>query len=169
MYTCGRGILPPSDYPCRTNVRQGLSCKIEMTLSAYRCPETYPFQSIGVGIMHRIFEFSQKGTEKKHVTFTGKTLLITGGTGSFGNAVLNRFLRSDLGEIRIFTLNRATFWIGWDCHPVATSCCRLTVRRTSTPRGISSRCSPPSASPSSQSASVPPPILRGRGQPHGLA
>lgn len=36
-------------------------------------------------------------------TFTGKTLLITGGTGSFGNAVLNRFLKTDVGEIRIFS------------------------------------------------------------------
>ncbi len=35
--------------------------------------------------------------------FAGKTLLITGGTGSFGNAVLNRFLRTDIGEIRIFS------------------------------------------------------------------
>lgn len=35
--------------------------------------------------------------------FAGKTLLITGGTGSFGNAVLNRFLASDIGEIRIFS------------------------------------------------------------------
>ena len=35
--------------------------------------------------------------------FTGKTLLITGGTGSFGNAVLNRFLQTDIGEIRIFS------------------------------------------------------------------
>ncbi len=35
--------------------------------------------------------------------FTNKTLLITGGTGSFGNAVLNRFLDSDLKEIRIFS------------------------------------------------------------------
>lgn len=33
----------------------------------------------------------------------GETLLITGGTGSFGNAVLNRFLVSDIGEIRIFS------------------------------------------------------------------
>ena len=33
----------------------------------------------------------------------GKTLLITGGTGSFGNAVLNRFLRTDMNEIRIFS------------------------------------------------------------------
>jgi len=33
----------------------------------------------------------------------GKTLLITGGTGSFGNAVLNRFLATDIGEIRIFS------------------------------------------------------------------
>ena len=35
--------------------------------------------------------------------FTGKTLLITGGTGSFGNAVLNRFLTTDIGEIRVFS------------------------------------------------------------------
>ena len=35
--------------------------------------------------------------------FTHKTLLITGGTGSFGNAVLDRFLQTDIGEIRIFS------------------------------------------------------------------
>ena len=35
--------------------------------------------------------------------FEGKTLLITGGTGSFGNAVLKRFLNTDIGEIRIFS------------------------------------------------------------------
>ena len=35
--------------------------------------------------------------------FSNKTLLITGGTGSFGNAVLNRFLNSDIKEIRIFS------------------------------------------------------------------
>lgn len=35
--------------------------------------------------------------------FKDKTLLITGGTGSFGNAVLNRFLDTDIGEIRIFS------------------------------------------------------------------
>ncbi len=35
--------------------------------------------------------------------FSGKTLLITGGTGSFGNAVLNRFLDTDIKEIRIFS------------------------------------------------------------------
>ena len=35
--------------------------------------------------------------------FNGKVLLITGGTGSFGNAVLHRFLQSDLAEIRIFS------------------------------------------------------------------
>jgi len=35
--------------------------------------------------------------------FNNKTLLITGGTGSFGNAVLNRFLSSDIREIRIFS------------------------------------------------------------------
>lgn len=37
------------------------------------------------------------------MTFENKSLLITGGTGSFGNAVLRRFLDSDLGEIRIFS------------------------------------------------------------------
>jgi UDP-N-acetylglucosamine 4,6-dehydratase/5-epimerase len=35
--------------------------------------------------------------------FNNKTLLITGGTGSFGNAVLNRFLDTDIAEIRIFS------------------------------------------------------------------
>ena len=35
--------------------------------------------------------------------FAGKTLMITGGTGSFGNAVLNRFLKTDIAEIRIFS------------------------------------------------------------------
>lgn len=35
--------------------------------------------------------------------FNQKTLLITGGTGSFGNAVLNRFLETDIKEIRIFS------------------------------------------------------------------
>lgn len=35
--------------------------------------------------------------------FKDKTLLITGGTGSFGNAVLNRFLNTDIKEIRIFS------------------------------------------------------------------
>ena len=35
--------------------------------------------------------------------FRNKTLMITGGTGSFGNAVLNRFLQTDIGEIRVFS------------------------------------------------------------------
>ena len=35
--------------------------------------------------------------------FANKTLMITGGTGSFGNAVLNRFLKTDIKEIRIFS------------------------------------------------------------------
>ena len=35
--------------------------------------------------------------------FTNKTLMITGGTGSFGNAVLNRFLSTDIKEIRILS------------------------------------------------------------------
>ena len=37
------------------------------------------------------------------MTFKNKTLLITGGTGSFGNAVLHHFLNTDIGEIRIFS------------------------------------------------------------------
>ena len=35
--------------------------------------------------------------------FTGKTLMITGGTGSFGNTVLRRFLETDIGEIRVYS------------------------------------------------------------------
>ncbi|MDY6366170.1 MAG: polysaccharide biosynthesis protein [Oscillospiraceae bacterium] len=37
------------------------------------------------------------------MTFQDKTLLITGGTGSFGNAVLSRFLNTDIAEIRVFS------------------------------------------------------------------
>lgn len=39
----------------------------------------------------------------KESIFAGKTLMITGGTGSFGHAVLDRFLDTDIGEIRIFS------------------------------------------------------------------
>jgi len=35
--------------------------------------------------------------------FNNKKLLITGGTGTFGNAVLRQFLNGDIGEIRIFS------------------------------------------------------------------
>ena len=35
--------------------------------------------------------------------FQDKVLMLTGGTGSFGNAVLNRFLKTDISEIRIFS------------------------------------------------------------------
>jgi len=35
--------------------------------------------------------------------FAGKTILITGGSGSFGNAVLGRFLNTDIREIRVFS------------------------------------------------------------------
>ena len=53
--------------------------------------------------------FQDKDLRKRTITpinmslFKDKVLLITGGTGSFGNAVLNRFLRTDIGEIRIFS------------------------------------------------------------------
>lgn len=40
---------------------------------------------------------------KEHTILDGKTLLITGGTGSFGNAVLDRFLHTDIQQIRIFS------------------------------------------------------------------
>ena len=36
-------------------------------------------------------------------SFKGKTLVITGGTGSFGSTVLKHFLTTDIGEIRIFS------------------------------------------------------------------
>lgn len=35
--------------------------------------------------------------------FKGKTILITGGTGSFGNAVMKRFLHTNIKEIRVFS------------------------------------------------------------------
>jgi len=47
--------------------------------------------------------FGIKKYWRRNLMFTNKTLLITGGTGSFGNAVLKRFLNTDIGEIRIFS------------------------------------------------------------------
>lgn len=41
--------------------------------------------------------------KEQHFMFAGKTLLVTGGTGSFGNAVVDRFLATDIHEIRIFS------------------------------------------------------------------
>jgi UDP-glucose 4-epimerase len=41
--------------------------------------------------------------DKSNIMFNNKILLITGGTGSFGNAVLNRFVNSDIKEIRIYS------------------------------------------------------------------
>lgn len=43
----------------------------------------------------------------KSKLFTNKTLMITGGTGSFGNAVLDRFVQTDIGEIRVFSRDEA--------------------------------------------------------------
>ena len=57
-------------------------------------------KNIAIQIIYYICSFK---TFKKMSVFKDKTLLITGGTGSFGNAVLNRFLRTDIGEIRIFS------------------------------------------------------------------
>ena len=55
---------------------------------------------MGFGIA---FQANAKYDRERIVMFKNKTLLITGGTGSFGNAVLNRFLETDIGEIRIFS------------------------------------------------------------------
>jgi len=51
-----------------------------------------------------LLDFLKKDSaEKENSVFRNKSLLITGGTGSFGNAVLRRFLKTDIGEIRIFS------------------------------------------------------------------
>ena len=44
-----------------------------------------------------------KEAEEIMSLFKDKLLMITGGTGSFGNAVLNRFLQTDIGEIHVFS------------------------------------------------------------------
>lgn len=46
---------------------------------------------------------SEPGVRGKRLVFSSKTLLITGGTGTFGNAVLRRFLDTDISEIRVFS------------------------------------------------------------------
>lgn len=61
-----------------------------------------PFCFTFEGMTKAAYDFLCTG-EKAPSVFAGKTLLITGGTGSFGNAVLRRFLDSDIKEIRIFS------------------------------------------------------------------
>ena len=41
--------------------------------------------------------------DEDQINLSGKSILITGGTGSFGNAILDRFLDSDIKEIRVFS------------------------------------------------------------------
>jgi len=53
--------------------------------------------------LQRIKELIQEYADNDTKVLKNKVLLITGGTGSFGNAVLNRFLQTDIGEIRIFS------------------------------------------------------------------
>ena len=53
--------------------------------------------------LQRIKEILEEYADKDTNILKDKVLLITGGTGSFGNAVLNRFLTTDIGEIRIFS------------------------------------------------------------------
>ena len=53
--------------------------------------------------LQRIKEILDEYADRDIGILKDKVLLITGGTGSFGNAVLNRFLTSDVGEIRIFS------------------------------------------------------------------
>ena len=53
--------------------------------------------------LQRIKEILEEYADNDTNILKGKVLLITGGTGSFGNAVLNRFLKTDIGEIRIFS------------------------------------------------------------------
>ena len=53
--------------------------------------------------LQRIKEILEEYADNDINILKDKVLLITGGTGSFGNAVLNRFLKTDIGEIRIFS------------------------------------------------------------------
>ena len=52
--------------------------------------------------------------------FKGKTLVITGGTGSFGSTVLKHFLTTDIGEIRIFSRDETLSTM----NRVLPTCCR---------------------------------------------
>jgi FlaA1/EpsC-like NDP-sugar epimerase len=58
------------------------------------------FKSVGEKINYMIKQLLRRW---RKIMFKDKVLLITGGTGSFGNAVLKRFLETDIKEIRIFS------------------------------------------------------------------
>jgi UDP-N-acetylglucosamine 4,6-dehydratase len=56
-----------------------------------------------MNVLSNLTKFIESTCNMEFNLFTGKVLLITGGTGSFGNAVLERFLETDIKEIRIFS------------------------------------------------------------------
>ena len=61
--------------------------------------------------------------------FKDKTLLITGGTGSFGHTVLKHFLSTDIGEIRIFSRDEKRRAAGWIPAAPKTPCTRAQCAR----------------------------------------
>ena len=92
VYAADIGIIPDGDL------------EIDRSLEIQRASAKRP-------AMHRPYGAISYGTcthfdEVISVMYNGKTLLITGGTGSFGNAVLRRFIDSDLAELRIFVAMR---------------------------------------------------------------
>ena len=59
----------------------------------------------GINELNKVLDiyYNERVDSLMSTMFKDKTLMITGGTGSFGNAVLNRFIQTDIGEIRIFS------------------------------------------------------------------
>ena len=55
------------------------------------------------GSDYQMRKFGMGPGYRGEMMFSGKTLLITGGTGSFGNAVIQRFLTTDISQIRVFS------------------------------------------------------------------
>jgi len=73
--------------------------------------------------------------------FNGSTLMITGGTGSFGSTVLKRFLTSDIGQIRIFSRDEKKQddmrHMLQQKHPDCASKVKFYIRSTSFPKKLS--------------------------------
>ena len=75
---------------------------IDRSLDSRAFPRAHRLHS-AVLAAARAFNARFRLTPLTDIMFKNKTLLITGGTGSFGNAVLQRFIHSEFGEIRVFS------------------------------------------------------------------
>ena len=79
-----------------------VSSSREDWLVNFTLPSAFTYSTLIIILSSILLFLAKQSFKNNKQMLKNKTLLITGGTGSFGNAVLNKFLNTDIKEIRIF-------------------------------------------------------------------